>query len=103
MTAIDQRKFQEELGGILDKLIQYAGYHFQTEEKYFEEFGYSEKEEHIAEHNKFKEKVLDIHKKHKDEEMELSFELVDFLEDWLLDHLMTMDRKYVELFKSKGL
>jgi hemerythrin-like metal-binding protein len=91
------------LGGILNELIEYAGYHFSTEEKYFILFNYEYADEHIGEHQKFVEKVTDLQKKYVDHEIEISFELIDFLEDWLLDHLLTTDQKYIKCFVSHGL
>ena len=59
--------------------------------------------QHIKEHNKFKGKIVELREKFKNNELEISFELIDFLEDWLLDHLMTQDQKYVKCFKEHGL
>ena len=36
-------------------------------------------------------------------EIEFAFELVDFLEDWLINHLMIVDRKYIKCFHEHGL
>jgi hemerythrin-like metal-binding protein len=102
-TAINKGSAREELGGILDRLIEYAGYHFATEEKYFKKFDYEFADEHIKEHTSFAKKMLDMQKRHTNKEIEISFELIDFLEDWLLDHLMTADQKYIECFNSHGL
>ncbi len=35
--------------------------------------------------------------------MEMSFELIDFLEDWLIGHVKTSDQKYVQCFKDNRL
>jgi hemerythrin len=102
-TAINNQSTKEELGSILDNLIKYAGYHFSTEEKYFKKFNYENTTEHIEEHIKFAEKMIGLQKQYKNKEIEISFELIDFLEDWLLDHLITADQKYVECFKDNGL
>ncbi len=88
---------------LLDELINYAVIHFQTEEKYFDEFHYAGAAEHKAAHQQLKEKVLDFQTKFKAGTADISEELIDFLEDWLVDHLATMDRKYVECFHEHGL
>lgn len=96
-------KTKEDLGNILNELIEFADYHFSTEEKYFEKYNYENSTEHKKEHRMFEDKVLDISKKFKNNEMEISFELIDFLEDWLLDHLVEQDQKYVKCFTEHGL
>ena len=102
-NSINKHSTKEELGGILEELIEYASYHFSTEEKYFNKFNYKNSAEHIEEHKQFVEKVSDLNKKYLNNEIEISFELIDYLEDWLLDHLVDSDQKYVECFKEKGL
>jgi hemerythrin len=102
-TAINEQKTKEELGGVLGELAKYAGFHFSTEEKYFDAFDYEHKDEHVAEHRKFAEKVTDLQTKYANNEVEISFELIDFLEDWLLNHLMEMDQRYVKCFTKNGL
>ncbi|HAO52592.1 TPA: hemerythrin [Candidatus Magasanikbacteria bacterium] len=101
--SINKKDTKEKLGGILDELIKYAGYHFATEEKYFVLFNYENTEEHINEHHKFTAKVLDLQKKYLNHEIEISFELIDFLEDWLLYHLLESDKKYIKCFTEHGL
>jgi hemerythrin-like metal-binding protein len=101
--SINKLATKEKLGSILDELIKYTGYHFNTEEKYFDLFNYENKEEHINEHRKFVEKVKDFQQKYLNHEVEISFELIDFLEDWLLNHLMDSDKKYVKCFMEHGL
>lgn len=102
-TAMNEQKTREELKTILDRLISYAVEHFSTEEKYFQSFQYEQADEHIAEHRKFTNKVADLKSRLENNEIEISFELIDFLEDWLVTHLMEQDRKYIECFTSNGL
>jgi len=101
--VIDERKGQETLEKTFDKLVNYGIEHFETEEKYFDEFHYEFAGEHKKAHQAFKDKISDFYKKYKGNDVEISFELADFLEDWLLDHLATEDQKYVKCFKEHGL
>ena len=101
--AINTLKVKEELESIIKELIEFSQYHFDTEEKYFDKFKYEHSVEHKKEHKIFKEKMLDTSKKFKNKEIEVTFELVDFLEDWLIDHLIEEDQKYVKCFKNNGL
>lgn len=101
--AINSNSAAEHLDGIIKQLLEYKEYHFATEEKYFKEFGYEGAEEHIAKHLMFGEKLASIQEKCAGNTLMLSFELVDFLEDWLIEHLMTFDQKYKDCFKTHGL
>ena len=92
-----------ELDKVITRLIDYKRFHFSTEEKYFDEFNYEDKEKHVAEHKSFNSRLEEIVNKHRDDTVALAFALVDFLEDWLIDHLMVMDQKYVTCFREHGL
>jgi hemerythrin len=101
--AISSRQVKQTLAELSQDLIAYADNHFQTEEKYFKEFNYEGAEEHIAEHRKLKEQLTDFQEGFTANKLELSFKLIDFLEDWLVGHLANMDKKYVQCFHEHGL
>ena len=94
---------QEELGDLLKELADYASDHFATEEKYFDKFDYPEAVEHKAKHQELRDKIQDFIEEAKNNKVDISNELLDFLEDWLVDHLLNLDKKYVECFHSHGL
>jgi hemerythrin len=104
MSSLSSLKnIKVEIGGVLKKVDEYAKWHFETEEKYFDEFKYAEAAEHKEEHKKFREKIADLEMRYgRDEEM-LAFNLADYLEGWFLGHIMTLDRKYVECLHEHGL
>jgi hemerythrin len=103
LEAINTNTPQEHVDNIIKNLIDYKIFHFETEEKYFKEFNYEGAEEHIAKHREFNEKLNALINKYPEANLEFAFVLIDFLEDWLLDHLMVMDQKYKECFKEHGL
>jgi hemerythrin len=35
--------------------------------------------------------------------IDFAFDLIDFLEDWLINHLLDMDQKYKKCFHDHGL
>ncbi|NTW26932.1 MAG: hemerythrin family protein [Candidatus Moranbacteria bacterium] len=102
--AISKAKsIEKDVKSVLTELKQYVEVHFSTEEKYFKEFNYEFAEQHILEHREFAKKIESFYEKYAGNEVEISFELIDFLEDWLLDHMMTQDRKYMHCFAENGL
>ncbi len=94
---------KEKIEGILEELEKYSQYHFETEEKYFKEFQYSDSEIHIQKHQEFREKIAALRTKYADDSLALSVDLVDYLENWLVGHVATMDQKYVTCFTEHGL
>ncbi len=101
---MNQSKAQDEIKKILKELVNYADYHFSTEEKYFEKFNYGGATEHNLLHDKYKKKMVQFF-----DESESSvgkivpFEILDFLEDWWFNHINSEDKKYTECFVSNGL
>lgn len=94
---------KEQVDKIIESLIAYKKFHFATEEKYFQEFGYEGGADHIEKHKDFSLKLEKLMVESNGDSVDLAFKLVDFLEDWLIDHLMVTDQKYVSCFKSHGL
>ena len=103
LEAISSGHTEEHLDGIVNFLIKYKMFHFSTEEKYFKEFNYDGAEEHIAKHKEFNDKLNSLKEKYPKYTNEFAFELVDFLEDWLIGHLLTTDHKYIKCFHDHGL
>ncbi len=102
--SIFQMKSNEILLDILNKLDIYADYHFGTEEKYFQKFGYEGTTEHINQHKNFIEQVnLFNYKLDNNKDENLDIKIVDFLEDWIVGHIGDEDRKYIDCFLENGL
>ena len=91
------------LAQTLDELIEFAKNHFGTEEKYFDKFGYPEAEHHKSIHRLFTEKISLFKEGYKNKKVKISFYLIDFLEDWFLNHLASEDKKYTKFFNEHGL
>lgn len=94
---------KEKVDEIIARILDYKEFHFTTEEGYFKEFNYEKKDEHIAIHNKFNSTLEKIVADSKGDSIVLAFNLVDFLEDWLIHHFMIEDQKYVKCFHEHGL
>ncbi len=101
--AMHQGKGNDVLGKIIDGLISYAGTHFNTEERYFDQFGYSEANSHKREHSDFTAKVAEFNDGFKAGKLGLSIQVMNFLSDWLRNHIKGVDKKYGPFFNQKGL
>lgn len=101
--AMKQGKGKDVLGKIVNGLISYTATHFNTEEKYFDRFGYPETDSHKKEHAAFVKKVSEFKDGFEKGKLGLSIELMNFLSDWLKNHIKVMDMKYSQFFNEKGL
>lgn len=98
-----QSKSKEELEVLLSRLASYATNHFKTEEKYFDDFNYEFAEEHKSEHSKLLKQIAEFQNNFQSGQAEVTVELIDFLEDWLVHHLGNQDKKYIQCFAEHGL
>lgn len=101
--AMKNDEIDEKIEKIFNELVDYANYHFSTEERYFDLFNYQEKEVHKQQHNDYKKKISSFIKKSSGDKIFLPFELIDFLEDWWIYHINYSDKKYTECFHRHGL
>ena len=92
-------KNKNDLEKLLAELSAYAEEHLKTEEKYFALYDYPQKEAHAKTHDTYREKIRDFMAAEQDHFA--SFEIMDFLEDWWLGHVITMDKAYEPFFKEK--
>lgn len=87
-----------------ENLMSHAELHFGTEEKYFKQFNFSGSQEHIVEHNKIKEKIFNLQSKYQQtHNIDVIFDTLQMIDDWIFEHIMQYDKKYVALFKEHGL
>lgn len=97
-----QGKGKSGMAPILAGLVSYTSNHFKHEERIFEELKYENTTEHKEHHKKLVDQVLDFQKKFNAEDVTISDELMAFLKEWLMTHIMKEDMKYTTLFKEKG-
>jgi hemerythrin-like metal-binding protein len=100
-----EKKNKIVLGQILTELTEYARIHFSTEEGYFEDTEYPQTEEHEERHQILLGKVLKFGQRFEKEEdvSELVKEFLEFLRDWLDNHLVRVDHKYIPWLTEHGI
>ncbi len=78
---------------ILKELTEYAAIHFQHEEEYMAGIRYKRLLSHKVEHQEFTEKIAGYDLSAVDEnQKEVIFELLEFLNDWLIHHIVEKDK-----------
>ena len=95
-------KSKEVLGKILDELINYTGYHFKTEEDLFEKYNYPEKSTLKRQHGDLVDQVLKFKGNFDSGKSVISIDLMNFLRDWLTQHIVGSDKKYSVFLNGKG-
>lgn len=101
--AMKTGQAKQTLEATLQELAAYAVYHFQTEEKYMQQFGYPGYLTHKMKHDAFVKKVVAFQGDYKAGRLELSLDLMNFLKDWVSTHIRETDKQYSEAFTSHGL
>lgn len=86
---------------IVKELIDYTDYHFAVEEENFRIYGYPDAEAHIAEHQTLLKKARELYQGLEQGRTVLSNEILDFLQDWVMNHIMKTDVKYAGFFKNR--
>ncbi|MBC8588308.1 bacteriohemerythrin [Paratissierella segnis] len=81
---------------LIEELKRYATFHFETEEKYMMEIGYKKLFSHKMVHNDFIKQVneIDLEKVDENQEEYLA-SIIQFIVDWIEQHILRMDREYV--------
>lgn len=102
-VALDAADAKTLVNETLNFLTLYVNIHFKTEEDYFKEFGYPDAPAHIVAHKSFKVKLDELSKRANAEGSDILLELVAAMEDWLVQHILIVDRKYAGFFKEHGL
>lgn len=78
---------------ILKELTDYAVFHFEHEEEYMMSIRYKKLISHKAEHAEFLDKVSSYQLTDIDENQKgVILELLDFLNDWLIHHILENDK-----------
>ncbi|MGL4369105.1 MAG: bacteriohemerythrin [Spirochaetota bacterium] len=86
----------------LDRLVKYTVIHFKHEEEYMALYDYPQIENHKKEHAVLTSKVAEFQERLESGKGSFSLELMVFLRDWLVNHILGTDMIYKEFFRSKG-
>jgi len=81
---------------ILSKLVNYTVFHFGAEEEIFKNSDYPDTDAHIEKHEDLVQKITEFQEAFENNEADVSDELLEFLTDWLTNHIQGTDRGYKE-------
>ena len=100
--AMASGKGKDVLCKTLEDLIKYTKSHFAAEEGVLQKHGYPDFPAHHAEHERLTGIVVDFHQKLMSNQIGLSVNVMDFLRDWLGNHILGVDKKYAPFLKTQG-
>jgi hemerythrin len=101
--SMRQSKGKDVLGKNFNDLIGYLRAHFKTEERYFDQFDFSEAFQHKMEHIDLIEKVSGFKNYFEKGLIKFPMREINLLGDCLQDHIKVADKRYGPLFTEKGL
>ena len=90
-----------EILGVLRDLIRYADRHFQREEQLLEQYGFPDMLDHARIHTQLTEQIFQLHEKYAAGDVQISDEVMEFVKNWLLNHILNTDMRYAEYFRGR--
>jgi len=101
-AAMSAGQGKESLSGVLSRLVQYCSVHFAHEERLMLVHGYPDLAAHQAQHAALIKKVLKFQSDFDAGHVAMTVHLLQFLKDWLQEHIAVSDQKYAPYLIAKA-
>jgi len=98
-SLMSEGKAQSKLIDIFDYLTDYTKKHFKAEEDMMLKYSYHEFDQHKLEHINFIDKLSELKEDYISNKITISLEILNFLKDWLINHILITDKKYSKHIK----
>jgi len=92
---------QSILNEVLTELIDYTVYHFSCEERLFKEHDYPGYDIQKKQHDVLTKQVFELQTEFREGSATISHEVLNFLNDWLVHHIVGSDLKFAKYLNSK--
>lgn len=107
LLAIKEHRCRSEIDGTIKFLDDYARFHFSEEEKRMQEAGYDGLADHRKHHADYLNNIEELKElagqpRVEGASYELSVTTNQVVVDWIVDHIMKIDRKFGEYVKRQG-
>ncbi len=99
--ALSEGKGKEATEPLLKKLSDYTVSHFRREEFLMKSANYADYESHVGQHQQFIAKIKEFQDKHKQGGSSVAVDMMKFLREWLVSHILDTDKKYQTIIKTK--
>lgn len=102
LKSVNYNDHYDDIMNLLNELKDYTVYHFKTEEDILKN-GYGGFRLHKAQHDSFIDKIeetlsLDVD----DNQKVITNEMLVFIMDWVENHILKVDKLYVDFLNSQG-
>ncbi len=106
LRAIKEHRCKAEIDGTIQFLDDYASFHFAEEEKRMEAAGYDGLAEHRVHHAAYMRNIAELKEQAalpriSGMSYELSVTANQIIVDWIVDHIMKIDKKFGEYVKGR--
>lgn len=101
-TAVEYSTGEEFEREALDALVDYTKTHFTYEEGLMKDNGYPDYEPHKAQHEKMVKRVEEVLSEFEKDKDTAMTNAIEFLKDWLINHINGTDKLYSEFLIEKG-
>ena len=104
-NAVTSSRGAVEIGKTLGFMIDYTEFHFSTEEKHMIDLGYPGFDIHKKQHEEFKSTLNEMVMEFEEDgaTAQLGEWINNYLINWLVDHIKSIDTKLGEFLQEKGL
>ncbi len=100
-NSVEAGDARDVIAKVLDELVFYIGYHFACEEELFLRTAYPGSDKHMRQHqaltSAIQEIVAEFHKQTLDG---LPRQVLEFLRNWLYEHILRSDRAFSTYYKA---
>jgi len=101
--AMMKGKAKEITGVMLGKLVDYTRVHFSSEEQMMKAARFPGLAAHRAKHQELTRQVGEFVGRYERGEITLNLQLLNFLRDWLSNHILKEDQEYGPWLNSHGI
>lgn len=101
-TALREKRGDEVLNSLLQHLVEYTQKHFEHEEENMDKFQFPAAEEHKHAHALLKQRIVDFQQQLSSGKTGISKEIMGFLREWLLDHIVEIDKDFARFLLDKS-
>lgn len=101
--AMQQKRSRDAVGSVLNRLIDYTAKHFAGEEELMTRTNYPDFAAHKREHEKLVEQALGLKAKFDAGETLPAQGVIEFLQNWLVNHIQGVDKKYGPHLNKNGI
>lgn len=98
--ALSAGRGREQIARVFDNLIHYTVKHFKNEEQYMRKYDYPGMDRQVREHRAFTRQVMELNK---DKRHVFPENIADFLNSWLKNHIMGIDKELGAFLSERGI